>query len=50
MALHDDIYGIKSLKEREKLERERKEKNTQLLEQISKELKEINEKVNLAGK
>jgi hypothetical protein len=50
MALYDDIYGIKNLKEREKLERERKEKNTQLLELISKELKKISEKVNLVEK
>jgi len=50
MALYDDIYGVKSLKEREKMEREREEKNTKLLEQISNELKKINEKVNLAEK
>jgi hypothetical protein len=44
MALHNDPYGIESMKSREKLIAERKEKNDLIFEQIAKELKNISER------
>ena len=44
MSIYNDPYGIENLKSREKAEREKEEKNTLLLEQITEFLKSMSER------
>lgn len=45
MVQYNDVYGIRKFKEKNRLEIERQEKNTQLMEQVLNEVKKISQKI-----